>query len=107
MSDDQDGCEWVSFFLYRPTRVVPDQRLLNGCVCASCKMNLHADRHSVRVGQILCRGNFSCITVEKLDEVERLSLLFLQHLPVTVSFKCIHFLYHFMSQKCINSCCSY
>jgi len=33
MSDDQDGCEWVSFFLYRPTRVVPDQQPLNGCVC--------------------------------------------------------------------------
>jgi len=34
MSDDQDGCEWVSFFWYRPTRVVPDIRpLLNGCVC--------------------------------------------------------------------------
>jgi len=25
--------EWVSFFWYRPTRVVPDQRPLNGCVC--------------------------------------------------------------------------
>jgi len=33
MSDDQDGCECVSFFWYRPTRVVPDQRPLNGCVC--------------------------------------------------------------------------
>ena len=33
MSDDQNGCEWVSFFWYRPTRVVPDQRPLNGCVC--------------------------------------------------------------------------
>jgi len=35
MSDDQDGCEWVNecFFWYRPTRVVPDQRPLNGCVC--------------------------------------------------------------------------
>jgi len=33
MFDDQDGCEWVSFFWYRPTRVVPDQRPLNGCVC--------------------------------------------------------------------------
>ena len=32
MSDDQDGCEWVSFFWYRPTRVVPDQQPLNGCV---------------------------------------------------------------------------
>ena len=32
MSNDQDGCEWVSFFWYRPTRVVPDQRPLNGCV---------------------------------------------------------------------------
>jgi len=24
MSDDQDGCEWVSFFWYQPTREVPD-----------------------------------------------------------------------------------
>jgi len=31
MSDDQDGCEWVSFFW--PTRVVPRQQPLNGCVC--------------------------------------------------------------------------
>ena len=31
MSDDLDGCE--SFFWYRPTRVVLDQRPLNGCVC--------------------------------------------------------------------------
>ena len=31
MSDDQDGCEWVSFFWYRPPQV--DQRPLNGCVC--------------------------------------------------------------------------
>ena len=33
MSDDQDGCEWVSFFWYRPPQV--DQRPLNGCVCVS------------------------------------------------------------------------
>ena len=32
MYDDQDGCEWVSFFQYRPTRVVPDQRPLDGCM---------------------------------------------------------------------------
>jgi len=40
---------WVSvgecFFWYRPTRVVPDQRSLNGCVCVSyaecvCKLGL-------------------------------------------------------------------
>ena len=31
---DQDGCEWVSFFWYRPTGVVLDQRPLNGCHCA-------------------------------------------------------------------------
>ena len=31
MSDDQDGCEWVSV----STRVVPDQRPLNGCMCLS------------------------------------------------------------------------
>ena len=29
MSDDQDGCECVSV----SSRVVPDQRPLNGCVC--------------------------------------------------------------------------
>ena len=33
MSDDQDGCELVCIFWYRPTRVVPDQRPLNVCVC--------------------------------------------------------------------------
>ena len=40
MSDDQDGCERVSFFFwYRPTRVVPDERTLNGCVCVrTCYM---------------------------------------------------------------------
>ena len=32
MSDDQDGCEWVN--VSSGTRVVPDQRPLNGCVCA-------------------------------------------------------------------------
>ena len=32
MSDDQDGCEWVSVSS-GTTRVVPDQRPLNGCVC--------------------------------------------------------------------------
>jgi len=35
MSDDQDGCEQLSFSWYRPTQVVPNQRLLNGCVCVS------------------------------------------------------------------------
>ena len=35
MSDDQDGCEWVTcFFWYRPTWVVPDQWPLNDYVCA-------------------------------------------------------------------------
>jgi len=40
MFDDQDGCEWVSFFLYRPTQVVPDQRPLNGCVCVCTAYNI-------------------------------------------------------------------
>jgi len=31
--DNQDGCEWASFFRYRPTWVVPDQWPLNSCVC--------------------------------------------------------------------------
>ena len=32
------GWVWVSecFFWYRPTRVVPDQRPLNGCCCCCC-----------------------------------------------------------------------
>ena len=42
MSDDQDGCEWVNvFFWYRPTRVVPDQRPLNGRCCC-CKRLLYS-----------------------------------------------------------------
>jgi len=43
MSDNQDGCEWVSFFWYRPTRVVPDQRPLNGCVRV-CVTKFRKDR---------------------------------------------------------------
>ena len=36
MFDDQDGCEWVSFFWYQFTWVVPDQRPLKVlCVCVS------------------------------------------------------------------------
>ena len=34
MSDDQDGCEWVSVSSGTDLPgFVPDQRLLNGCVC--------------------------------------------------------------------------
>jgi len=34
MSDDQDGCEWVNVFSGTGLPwVVPDKRLLNGCVC--------------------------------------------------------------------------
>jgi len=35
MSDDQDGCEWLSVSSGTGyTRVVLDQRPLNGCVCS-------------------------------------------------------------------------
>ena len=40
MEEDDKGCLMIRmgvrgecFFWYRPTRVVPDQRPLNGCVC--------------------------------------------------------------------------
>jgi len=39
MEEDDKGCQMIRlgvsgcFFWYRPTRVVPDQRPLNGCVC--------------------------------------------------------------------------
>jgi len=42
MSDDQDGCEWVSFFWYRPTWVVLDQWPLNGCVCVCVRVRVRA-----------------------------------------------------------------
>jgi len=33
MSDDQDGCEWVSFLLVPAHPGCPRQKPLNGCVC--------------------------------------------------------------------------
>ena len=38
MEEDDKGCPMIRgecFFWYRPTRVVPDQRPLNGCVCVT------------------------------------------------------------------------
>ena len=54
MSDDQDGCEWVSFFWYWPTRVVPDQRpcvcvCVRACVCACVRACVR-----VLVGVVIC-----------------------------------------------------
>ena len=39
MSDDQDGCEWVSVSCGTGLpRVVLDQRPLNGCVCVRVRV---------------------------------------------------------------------
>ena len=52
------GWVWVGecFFWYQPTRVVPDERPLNGCVCVCHSHNEHTDRpfHSV------CKNNSIC-----------------------------------------------
>ena len=43
MEEDDKGCPMIRmgecFFWYRPTRVVPDKRQLNGCVCVSQPKN--------------------------------------------------------------------
>ena len=52
MSDDQDGCEWVSFFRYQPTRVVPYQQPLNSRVCVSVRACVRA--HAVDGPEALC-----------------------------------------------------
>ena len=45
------GWVWVGecFFWYRPTRVVPDQRPLNGCCCCCCCCWLHSALNIVHV----------------------------------------------------------
>ena len=66
MSGDQDdGCEWVSFFWYRPTRVVPDQRPLNGCVCVCVARRLN-DSYRKRLGpdlQNILRQSYDYLTI--------------------------------------------
>jgi len=44
----RSGWVWVGecFFWYRPTRVVPDQRPLNGCVCVCVHACLTVSLHS-------------------------------------------------------------
>ena len=44
MSDDQDGCEWVSVSSGTGLlRVVPDRRPLNGCVCVCEQVMFNAN----------------------------------------------------------------
>ena len=38
-------CVGECFFWYRPTRVVPDQRPLNGCVCVCCRFFVPSSIH--------------------------------------------------------------
>ena len=51
MSDDQDGCEWVSVSSGTDLPgFVPDQRPLNGCVCVCvCVMLYSADGLKARL----------------------------------------------------------
>jgi len=53
MEEDDKGCSMIRrgvsgecFFQYRPTRVVPDQRPLNGCSCCYCTDCLFQDASS-------------------------------------------------------------
>jgi len=49
MSDDQDGCEWVNVSSGTGLpRVVPDKRLLNGCVCV-CVSIVSANKDYIAV----------------------------------------------------------
>jgi len=55
MSDDHDGCEWVSFFWYRPTRVVLDQRPSNSCVCVVWNCTEHKPSEILQFAlQLVC-----------------------------------------------------
>jgi len=75
MSDDQDGCEWVNvFFWYRLTRVVPDKRPLNGCVCGltyllhKSKMGRKFPRRDeyLTIGSVRCLGRQSSVVTISL-----------------------------------------
>ena len=55
MSDDHDGCEWMSFFWYRPTRVVLDQRPSNSCVCVVWNCTEHKPSEMLQFAlQLVC-----------------------------------------------------
>ena len=51
------GWVWVGecFFWYRPTRVVPDQRPLNGRCCCCCCFSNKASRQACAVQNLICR----------------------------------------------------
>jgi len=57
---------WVGecFFWYRPTRVVPDQRPLNGCVCV-CNLQLSLLHNVKRLGHMLLSQNW-CQTLSRI-----------------------------------------
>ena len=57
---------WVGecFFWYRPTRVVPDQQPLNGCVCV-CNLQLSLLHNVKRLGHMLLSQNW-CQTLSRI-----------------------------------------
>ena len=58
------GWVWVGecFFWYRPTRVVPDQRPLNGCVCVC----VGSERFSFKLSSNMC-----CLSQHYVIELSR------------------------------------
>jgi len=67
MSNNQDGCEWVSFFWYQPTRVMPDNRSLNGRVSVlfTVKSPLFTFLVLIRVNMIsTMHSNAECASVQ-------------------------------------------
>ena len=56
------GCVWVGecFFWYRPTRVVPDKRPLNGRVCVPCWAPVPAEHLSI----LICSSSVSSVTAK-------------------------------------------
>ena len=89
------GWVWVGecFFWYWPTRVVPDQRPLNGCVCVSvsCRACFNCIRGFLRAGCIERGIGRSVSTCKRRHSTCYDSLLNATARALKTSVRCHHF----------------
>jgi len=90
----RNGVSWC-FFWYRPTRVVPDQRPLNGCVCVyrvNMIIPLHNPAGASRQTLLSCNFSFLfwyryCSWPPKAKTLNQIFHFFIHRQPVPLSKK--------------------